>query len=165
MVFGELGHAIVQLLAALMIAGAAVAYIYWKYYRGRKPFPWEKLLKWGLLLSYLFIVSYVLWGRQHGIGASGISLHLFRALRETWNHFSVTAWLNIFLNIALLIPFGILVPAFFPKMRAWWKMLMIGFLFILYLETAQFLTGRGIFDVDDLMHNTMGVIIYVEKIP
>lgn len=159
LVVNELQHAVVQLLSALVFAGAIVAYIYLKCYRGRKPFPWKTLLQWGVLVSYLFVVGYAIWGRLGGIGASGVSFHLFRALREAWNHFSVTAWLNIFLNIALLIPFGILVPITIPKMRKWWKMLLGGILFSLYLETMQFLSGRGIFDIDDLLSNTLGVVV------
>ncbi len=62
-------------------------------------------------------------------------------------------------NILLLMPIGFLLPL---TDRNRWKMgrtVLIGFLFSLCVELCQFLLKRGQFEVDDLINNTLGVLI------
>ena len=62
-------------------------------------------------------------------------------------------------NILLLMPFGFLLPLID---RNRWKMchtVLIGFLFSLGIELCQLLLKRGQFELDDLVNNTLGVII------
>lgn len=68
-------------------------------------------------------------------------------------------------NIALFLPFGFLVPLLKKKKGNVWNILGIGFLCSLGIETLQFListlTGYTykVFDVDDLILNTLGSVI------
>jgi glycopeptide antibiotics resistance protein len=62
-------------------------------------------------------------------------------------------------NILLLMPIGFLLPL---TDRDRWKMgrtVLTGFLFSLGVELCQFLLKRGQFEVDDLINNTLGVLI------
>lgn len=62
-------------------------------------------------------------------------------------------------NILLLMPLGFLLPL---TDRNRWKMgrtVLTGFLFSLGVELCQFLLKRGQFEVDDLINNTLGVLI------
>lgn len=65
---------------------------------------------------------------------------------------------NLLGNFIGFIPFGILLPLFWPWFRHGIKMLLAGFILSLGLETVQLLTGLGIWDVDDLLLNTAGVV-------
>lgn len=64
---------------------------------------------------------------------------------------------EIVLNYFMLLPFGIL-GAFYLKGR--W-VILLGFLSSLAIELTQFFMRRGLFEFDDLIGNTLGVIIGV----
>ena len=65
----------------------------------------------------------------------------------------------IVLNIALLVPVGVLLPFIFNHRFALWKSMIIGFLISLSIETTQLRLKRGIFEWDDILHNTIGCIL------
>ncbi|MEE1329036.1 MAG: VanZ family protein [Oscillospiraceae bacterium] len=162
MVLNELKQGIVQGISVAIIAGAVIAYAYAKHkekYNGEKPFPWRKTILIFLLAGYLAVLGYATLSRLGGMGASGFSFHPFRAWWEAWNNFSVTSWANVLLNIAMLIPFGILIPLLFQQCKKWNYMLLASLGLVLYIETTQYLTGRGIFDIDDIFGNTLGAMI------
>ena len=60
------------------------------------------------------------------------------------------------LNILLFVPFGFLFPTMLKKMRKFFIIVPLGLALSLMVETVQFFTGLGIFDVDDLLNNTIG---------
>lgn len=62
-------------------------------------------------------------------------------------------------NILLLMPIGFLLPLID---RNYWKMrltVLAGFLFSLGIELCQLFLKRGQFELDDLINNTLGVLI------
>ena len=59
-------------------------------------------------------------------------------------------------SIVMFIPMGILVGL---KKRELRYSLLAGLIFSLAIETTQLITLRGVFDVDDLIFNTIGSII------
>ncbi len=61
---------------------------------------------------------------------------------------------EILLNILMLIPVGFLLPMLVNK-----NTILHGFLCCLCIEIFQLITRRGFFEVDDILHNTLGVII------
>lgn len=69
-----------------------------------------------------------------------------------------------FFNLLLTVPLGLFLRYFFN--RKWWQVLIIGFLTTLFFEVSQ-LTGLfgiyahpyRLFDVDDLMVNTLGAMV------
>ena len=79
--------------------------------------------------------------------------------KDAWIHASAQAWRNIILNILAFVPFGILLPAGFRKLDCFWKVYLTGFLFTAFIECTQFLSECGIFEVDDLINNTLGTVI------
>ena len=65
---------------------------------------------------------------------------------------------NILGNIVMFVPFGFL-GWIFPKLRNF-KPLVYRFLSVLLsVEALQYFTRLGVFDVDDLILNTLGVFI------
>ena len=69
------------------------------------------------------------------------------------------SWESVILNLLMLVPLGYLVPICFQKIDYWIKMMFIGFMVSLLIETAQLIFHRGWFDVDDLFLNTLGALI------
>lgn len=69
-----------------------------------------------------------------------------------------TIFINIFGNILMFVPFGFL-GIIFPKLNNFW-ILILDFLFaIILIESLQYFTRLGIFDIDDVILNTIGVAI------
>jgi glycopeptide antibiotics resistance protein len=69
-----------------------------------------------------------------------------------------TIIINIFGNILIFVPFGFL-GIVFPKLNQFWS-LILDFLFaIIIWESFQYFTRLGVFDIDDVILNTVGVAI------
>jgi glycopeptide antibiotics resistance protein len=66
-------------------------------------------------------------------------------------------WLiNILGNIVVFIPFGLLLPAYFKKLKISVLVFISG---LFFLEALQYFTKRGYFDVDDFILNLLGFLL------
>ncbi len=59
------------------------------------------------------------------------------------------------INIILFIPVGFLFKIGFPKLSGW-KVLGIAFFISCSIEVMQYVLNRGLCEVDDVIHNTLG---------
>lgn len=162
MILSELKNSLGAAVAVCFLAVAGIGAWYFhhrrKYPEGKK-FPWLQAVLILALTGYLVVVDYATIGRLSGYGAGGVNLHLFRAWREAWNSFSVKGWLNLLLNVAMFLPLGILLPSVWKPFRKWYIFLPTAVAITLFFELRQYLTGRGILDVDDLFANTLGAMM------
>lgn len=63
------------------------------------------------------------------------------------------------LNMILLFPFGLLLPFFFHRKLHWWQSLLIGLCISGCIEGLQLILCRGLFEFDDMIHNSFGCMI------
>ena len=70
----------------------------------------------------------------------------------------IITFINLVGNIVLLIPIGFLVP-FLSRKMAWEKALALAVSAGLAIEGAQAVLHLGIFDIDDVILNGLGVVI------
>lgn len=162
MILSELMSSIAEAVAVCVLAVMGVGAYYFHHkrkYQGQRKFPWLRTLLILALVGYLVMVDYATVGRLSGNGVGGVNLHLFRAWREAWNSYSVKSWLNVLLNIAMFLPLGVLLPLIWKSFRKWYWMLAAGFAVSMFFELSQYITGRGILDVDDLFANTLGAMM------
>ena len=69
-------------------------------------------------------------------------------------------WLrNLIGNIAMFIPVGIFWPLCFGKLNRVWKVVLAGFGYSLLIELTQLLFYERSTDIDDLICNTLGVLL------
>lgn len=81
-------------------------------------------------------------------------LREFEAMLVQPNH---KFWfMQIFLNVLLFVPFGALLPCVAKPFRNPVATVFAGFLCSSFIETMQYITGRGLTEVDDVITNTMG---------
>lgn len=150
-------------IAATAVGGIllAAAYVIFCAKTERKQkFPWFQAMLLLALVGYSAVLLYVTLLRStNGSGYSVMNLHLFRGWREAWNNFSLQRWLNVLLNIAMFVPLGVLLPLMSHWLKKWYTTPLIGFAVSLTIETVQYVTGRGLFDVDDLFTNTLGCML------
>lgn len=120
----------------------------------RKQGKSKAILK-GLLTFYVFLVlSYTLIGRP-GLGYYAYDLRLFHTYEMA--AYGYTGFLaERFLNICMLMPAGVLAYALWRKCV---PVTLAGLGMSLFIETMQLVTQRGEYQVDDLFHNTLGVLI------
>lgn len=162
MIITELMSSMAEAVAVCVLAalGIGAYYVHYKRkYKGERKFPWLRVLLILALVGYLVIVDYATMNRAAGISAGGVNFHLFRAWQEAWNSYSVKSWLNVLLNLALFLPLGVLLPLIWKPFRKWYWMLLAGFGTSLFFELSQYITGRGVLDVDDLFANTVGAMM------
>lgn len=156
-----------ELGEAYLILGIAVVFFVFMIAVLFRKFIWKRQEKidrktWvfnGILLCYLVVVLGVTLLDRGAFGGNGKIQPLFYSYRDAWVNFSKTAWRNIILNICMFVPFGLLLPICVQRFRKWWKTYLLGFLFTVFIEGTQLVTGRGIFELDDLLGNTVGTMI------
>lgn len=125
----------------------------------------KQKLGWGLFISYLVLLVYFLFfaesmGRSQAQDGYSYNLELFKEIKRfyTYRHqVGIEAFiLNIFGNVAAFIPCGFFLPIISRRSRRWYNTVLISFLFSLTVELIQLVSKVGIFDVDDLLLNTLG---------
>jgi glycopeptide antibiotics resistance protein len=67
--------------------------------------------------------------------------------------------MNVLGNLVLLLPWGVLAPLAFKKLNGVKWIALSGFLISFSAEIIQYIFSIGIFDIDDLIFNTLGAII------
>jgi glycopeptide antibiotics resistance protein len=80
------------------------------------------------------------------------SLKYFYSVRKRYTYVAK----NILGNIIGFIPLGVLFPILMSGRWKGWKTIGLVFLISLAFETIQLMTDLGVFDVDDLLLNTVG---------
>ena len=63
------------------------------------------------------------------------------------------------LNCMLLMPYGCMIPVAVGKRISWKKGLLIGMATSAVIEVLQLITFRGLFEIDDIIHNGVGCMI------
>ena len=152
-------RAVIPALAVMAAGGVVLALLYWRWYGRETRLTLRRSTAILLLLCYLGgLAAVTLLLRMDGV-RTGVQTHLLLAFWEAWNAFTLQAWLNPLLNIAMFMPLGVLLPLASTPFRRWHWMLAAGAGTSLVIETLQYLLGRGQADVDDLFCNTLGAML------
>ena len=91
----------------------------------------------------------------------GVVLQPFREFEAMVNGTHFFWFKQIFLNVLLFVPFGILLPMVSRYFRNPMVTVIAGCLFSGAIETMQYITGRGLTEVDDVITNTLGTVVGV----
>ena len=144
-------------LAYSIPVAALTAFLSWLYVRksgkkGDRLYVREALS--AIFVAYLAVVlSLTLLNREAG-SRQDVSLELFGTF-----HPDVYSMSYVIENFFMLMPFGAFLPIlfdFFGKVR---RCALAAFLFSFLIETVQYATERGYFQLDDLVLNTLGAAV------
>ena len=120
---------------------------------------WRRKWDLSLLIAYMFLVlAYTVLKRGPGE-------ELSYGMEPFWSYKAIfaggfspvsrkTLFIQILGNIAMFIPIGYLSGRLFG-----WKGILLGLGFSALIELMQMLTRRGLFEFDDIIHNTAGAVI------
>lgn len=105
---------------------------------------------WGILVIGLTALS-------RGSNFTGsLNIDFLSGYISAWNNWSISELQLILFNMLMFVPLGFLLPLLWRKAEKLWVSLAISFAVTASLETFQFFTGTGIFELDDLFHNLIG---------
>ncbi|WP_339218220.1 VanZ family protein [Paenibacillus sp. FSL W7-1332] len=156
----------ILMLPVILIIGIEFVLIglyYYLYYRkqkseGKPRIQMKKLFLGALFIGYVvFVLELTMLGRGNSHFLQ-MNLHPFSDYVEAWNKYSLRDLQNGIFNIIMFIPMGILLPFISRKCKAFKWLLLVVVGSTLFIETYQTLSGAGLFELADIMNNTLGGI-------
>ena len=166
-----------MLIALTLIMGLLVLICPFILYRSTEPQRFNRQVH-AVLLVWVGVTLLLTLGFREFDEKLSYNLNLFQCYRGLANQISYnwrtyrfsynaeqfkiisTGICNILLNIILFMPYGYLMPELFSKRSfCLQKILLIGIIITLFIEMMQLVTHRGCFDLDDIFHNTLGVLL------
>ncbi|MBR1866227.1 MAG: VanZ family protein [Lachnospiraceae bacterium] len=111
------------------------------------------LLYWGMVLVNLTLISRV------RTDAPRMRLELFWCIKEAWMNHNADDWFFVVGNIMYFIPLGMILPLCFDGMQRWWRTTLMGLAISTGIETTQLVLHLGLFEFDDMFHNTLGTLM------
>ena len=133
-------------------------FIYLKKFASNKRLKGNQIVVALLFIVYIVAVcSLTLLNRANYEGS--VNLALFSSYREAWYDFSLRDWQYIYFNIAMFVPLGFFLPLLSNRFFSIGWTLLIAVLFTGVIEATQYITGVGIFELDDLFNNIAGAAI------
>lgn len=94
------------------------------------------------------------------MGVATANLTPFKTIQMYIKYYhSLNGFDNLFGNVLVFVPLGVLIPSAFRNADRWWEILLHSFWLSLCLELFQLVSHFGAFDVDDIILNTLGGIL------
>ncbi|WP_367272642.1 VanZ family protein [Paenibacillus tritici] len=127
--------------------------------------PGRRVLAWLLLITYsAFLLYWMFVGFGRTVQLDGPLRYNLEPLRTVRLFFDMTNGLsyasrlvNLLGNVAVFVPFGILLPLVISGYRSVVRLTLLSVLVITLLELLQMLLHVGSLDIDDLLLNLLGV--------
>ena len=140
---------------AVGVPVAAVAVWLTNVRRKRKqkpPVRWVPVTVFCVYMAVLIVITFL--SRESGSRSDVFDLELF----STWG---INNRNNAFVieNVLLFIPYGLFYCWNFSRGRKILRCTFLGAVISLGIETMQLVTGRGYFQIDDIVTNTLGAFI------
>lgn len=107
-----------------------------------------------LLIFYIYMVIGITILSRSESGTREGSFRIFRTFSNTF-----FARKQIYENIIMFIPYAVLLYSLAWTFRRLWVCVLIGMGSSLLIEVTQWITRTGYFELDDIMLNTMGMLI------
>ncbi len=117
---------------------------------------------------YLVLLIYMLFfaesmGRTFTERTYHYNLVPFKEIKRFLVHWeslgTMAVMLNLFGNVAAFVPYGLILPIMYRRLRSLGRITLWTFEFSLLVEVLQLVSKVGSFDVDDLLLNTLGGIL------
>ena len=112
-----------------------------------------KKLTISLLVGYMFLVLAVTV-LIRPVGRLSYELLPFWSYRDYFNGTDTSLMRQIIANVIMFIPIGI-----FSGNLLNWNGIWVGVFFSTFIELTQLITHRGLFEFDDIFHNTIGTAV------
>lgn len=126
--------------------------------QGQAALKKEILWRTVLALYITLLISGTLLGREPGEEYQAKWLP-FWSYREYAAERNTALLLQIIHNVLVFIPWPMLYSLVFPRMRRFWLCVGSALGFSVLIEITQLVWKLGLFEFDDMFHNTLGAVI------
>jgi len=84
----------------------------------------------------------------------------FHTLAIYWRNLGSEFWMrNLFGNLFLLLPLGLLGPIALPALDRWWRIALVALLYSVAIELIQLAVPDRSADIDDVIVNLTGAVL------
>lgn len=156
--------ALLPILSKVLMIGLAVlgacgfSYALYRKKGGKRKLPLKKGITVLLLIMWFGIVM-VLTTFSRGQNFEGwVNLRLFSGYLSAWHQWSLSEFQLIIFNMLMFLPLGFLIPLLGKRTRGFMPVLLASLAVTIGIELIQMISRRGIFELDDILHNTIGSI-------
>ncbi len=149
-----------KVLAIALVFLGVISLLYTVYRKrgGKRRFSIAQFVA-GYLLVMWFGLVMMLTTFSRGANFEGwVNVRLFSGYRSAWNQWSLSEFQLIIFNMMMFMPLGFLLPLLSIRLRRFTPVLVVSLIVTIGIELIQMLSGRGIFELDDIFHNTIGSI-------
>lgn len=150
-------------LTIALVAGVIMILAFDRYrkkqHKEEQQMPWSEFFAAVCLVFYLVIIIGVTMGDRGRVQYSFANLKLFSSYKTAWYTMDAVGWRNLRLAIFKFVPIGFLLPFVSSVFKKWWMTYLSGFGSSLLLQMLQHALGCGVFETDELLNNTLGVMI------
>lgn len=163
-IFSILATIVPIALAALAaaLAALAVSFLLYSLYKkrgGKRNITKQQFFASFLMLGWLAaVLGLTLFSRAASF-EGWFNFRLFSGYLNAWNNWSLSEFQLIVFNMLMFAPLGFLLPLLTKRMRRFLPVLLLSLIVCIGMEALQMLTHRGIFELDDMFHNTLGSMI------
>lgn len=128
----------------------------------------KRMLSWTFFMAYMIALSYFLffsekYGRVTGTEEYRYNLIPLNEIKRFIKYRDIVGYKSIIINIAgnvlAFAPFGFFMPVVSPQDNKPLRVIITGLCFSFLIEMLQLVFKIGIFDVDDILLNTIGVAV------
>lgn len=133
--------------------------VYKKILGGKRRISKKQLIIGCLFTIYMIMVLGVTFLSRGSHFKGSVNLNFLSSYKEAWYSFSFRDWQYIILNIFMFVPFGFLLPLLNKRFQKLRYTFIATLLFTLLIESFQYISGKGIYELDDIFNNTLGGII------
>lgn len=134
-------------------------FVYLKKYANSKRLAGKQMIVYTLFILYIVAVCALTLLNRGANYEDSVNLALFSSYREAWYKFSLRDWQYIYFNITMFVPLGFFLPLLSKRFFSIGWTLFVAVLFTGIIEATQYITGVGIFELDDLFNNIVGAAI------
>lgn len=149
------------LIALINVIGLSILYyiaflIYKKVFHGKKNLTKKQWAVLVLISGWLFVVLGLTVFSRGANFTGSINITFFTSYINAWNQWSLEEFQLIIFNMLMFSPLGFLLPMLSKKEEKFSIICLTSFLVTFGIEITQLITGTGIFEFDDLLHNFIG---------
>ncbi|MCM3782026.1 VanZ family protein [Neobacillus mesonae] len=155
---------LLPILSQVLIMGLAVlgvlclSYALYRKKGGIRRFSYKQFIT-ALLLIMWFGIVLVLTTISRGPNFEGwFNFRLFSGYHSAWHQWSLSEFQLIIFNMLMFMPLGFFMPLLGRRTRRFAPVLLISLVVTIGIEFTQMISRRGIFELDDILHNTIGSV-------
>ena len=113
----------------------------------------------GAFVIYVCVVIFVTLGMRQLWTVHDLKLHPFWSYETVIRTGNPEMLIENIANIALFFPLGVFIRDRWENRSRWQYCILTAFCCSFTIECLQLIFGLGTFEVDDMMHNTLGAVL------